>query len=72
MSRGVALRNWSLALPFDAPQIAVAVIFAALTLIALAGNRIGVTRAVVTYIPYLWAFFLFFPSYSTYSGILFL
>jgi phosphatidate cytidylyltransferase len=47
-------------LPSDAPQAAVAAIFAALTLLVLLGHRVGVTRAVATYLPYLWAFFLFF------------
>ena len=37
-----------------------AALFAVLTLFALIGRRIGVTNAVVTYVPYLWAFFLFF------------
>ena len=37
-----------------------AALFAVLTLFALIDRRIGVTSAVVTYVPYLWAFFLFF------------
>ncbi|MGD8321511.1 MAG: hypothetical protein PVJ02_13690 [Gemmatimonadota bacterium] len=34
--------------------------FAVLTIFALIGRRIGLTSALVTYVPYLWAFFLFF------------
>jgi len=47
-------------LAFDAPQVTVAALFAVLTLFVLVGRSIGVARAVVTYVPYLWAFFLFF------------
>lgn len=45
---------------FQPPQVTVAALFAALTLFALFGRSIGLTRAVLTYVPYLWAFFLFF------------
>lgn len=45
---------------FEAPQVTVAALFAVLTLFVLVGRSIGVARAVVTYVPYLWAFFLFF------------
>jgi phosphatidate cytidylyltransferase len=47
-------------LAFQPPQVTIAVLFAVLTLFALIGRSLGVTRAVVTYVPYLWAFFLFF------------
>ncbi|MCG6955348.1 MAG: hypothetical protein LJF04_05080 [Gemmatimonadetes bacterium] len=47
-------------MPFEAPQITVAALFAVLTLLALIGRRLGVASAVLTYVPYLWAFFLFF------------
>ena len=47
-------------MPFEAPQITVAALFAVLTLLALIGRRLGVAGAVLTYVPYLWAFFLFF------------
>ncbi len=44
----------------DAPQVTIAAIFAALTVLALTGRRLAVPAAVVTYLPYLSAFFLFF------------
>lgn len=47
-------------MPSEAPQVTVAALFAVLTLFALIGRRMGVPRAVVAYMPYLWAFFLFF------------
>jgi len=58
--RHPASRHGTGPLPSEAPQVTVAALFAVLTLFALIGRRMGVPRAVVAYMPYLWAFFLFF------------
>ncbi len=47
-------------MPMDAPQVTIAAIFTALTILGLAGRRMGMPTPVVTYLPYLSAFFLFF------------
>lgn len=44
----------------EAPQVTIAAVFAVLTLFALIGKRIGIPTPVAIYLPYLWAFFLFF------------
>ena len=44
----------------DAPRVTLAVFFGALTLLAPTARRIGLPVPVAIYLPYLWAFFLFF------------
>jgi phosphatidate cytidylyltransferase len=44
----------------DPARVTLGALFVGLTIFALLGRRLGVTRAVVRYMPYLWAFFLFF------------
>ena len=44
----------------EVPQVTIAAVLAVLTLFALIGKRIGIPTPVRIYLPYLWAFFLFF------------